>query len=80
MANRGRRASATILNWLETNVYEYIPDDLHPQVRRTILDNVNDLSDVAIDLVKSDQGQINDYWVTELGKLHEAIRSLNGER
>ena len=74
VSNRARRCSATILTWLENNVYDDIPDEKHSQVRRTILSNVNDLSDLAIDIVKSDTGQINEFWVTELDAIKQMIR------
>lgn len=78
VAARGRRTSATILGWMEKHVYEYLPSELQSEVRRTILDNVNDLSDLAIDIVKSDADQINEYWISELDKIHRSIKSLRG--
>ena len=67
---------ATILTWMENNVYEYLPDDVQVSARSIILSNVNDLSDLAMDIVKSDTGQINEYWVTELKDLKERIDGL----
>jgi len=75
VANRARRCSATILTWLENNVYDDIPKEKHAAVRQTILSNVNDLSDIAIDIVKSDTGQINEFWVEELAELKDLIRN-----
>jgi len=75
VANRARRCSATILTWLENNVYDDIPPEKHSDVRRTILSNVNDLSDIAIDIVKSDTGQINEFWVEELAEIKSIMRS-----
>lgn len=74
VANRARRCSATILTWLENNVYDDIPKEKHQAVRKTILSNVNDLSDIAIDIVKSDTGQINEFWVEELAAIKDLIR------
>ena len=74
VANRARRCSATILTWLENNVYEDIPREKHESVRRTILSNVNDLSDIAIDIVKSDTGQINEFWISELAEIKDLLR------
>jgi len=61
---------------MENNVYEYLPDDVQVSARSIILSNVNDLSDLAMDIVKSDTGQINEYWVTELKDLKERIDGL----
>ena len=76
VSNRSRRTVATILTWMENNVYEYLPDDVQVNARSIILSNVNDLSDLAMDIVKSDTGQINEYWVTELKDLKERIDGL----
>lgn len=76
VANRSRRTVATILTWLENNVYEYLPEDVQVSTRSIVLSNVNDLSDLAMDIVKSDTGQINEYWVTELKDLKERIDGL----
>lgn len=76
VANRGRRCSATILSWMEKNIYEYLPKESQERVRRTVLDNVNDLSDVAIDIVKSDVGAINDFWVEGLESIHNELRRI----
>ena len=76
VANRSRRTVATILTWLENNVYEYLPEDVQVNTRSIVLSNVNDLSDLAMDIVKSDTGQINEYWVAELKDLKERIDGL----
>jgi hypothetical protein len=59
---------------MEQHVYEYVPESLQTQIRSKILDSVNDLADIAIDLVKSDTGQINEFWVDELAELKDMIR------
>lgn len=73
---RSRRTVATILTWLENNVYEFLPAELQANTRSIVLSNVNDLSDLAIDIVKSDTGVINEFWVAELKNLHERIDGL----
>lgn len=73
---RSRRTVATILTWLENNVYEYLPSEVQTDTRSIVLANVNDLSDLAIDIVKSDTGVINEFWVTELKNLNERIDGL----
>lgn len=75
---RSRRTSATILTWMEQNVYEYLPADVQNSARSRILDSVNDLADLAIDIVKSDTGQINEFWVDELAELKDLIRYGSG--
>jgi len=74
VANRARRCSATILTWMENNIYEYLPNEKQQAVRSTVLQNVNDLSDIAIDIVKSDTGQINEFWVEELAEIKDMLR------
>lgn len=74
VANRARRCSATILTWMENNIYEFLPNEKQQAVRSTVLQNVNDLSDIAIDIVKSDTGQINEFWVEELAEIKDMLR------
>ena len=76
VANRARRCSATILTWMENNIYEFLPREQQESVRRTVLSNVNDLSDIAIDIVKSDTSQINEFWVEELAEIKDMLREV----
>jgi len=52
VATRGNRCSASILGYLEKNVYESHPDiTTHEQkaIRQMVLDTINSFKDLAID-------------------------------
>lgn len=78
LAVRGRRNIATLLTWMEKNVWPHIEQDLQSEARSKIMAVLGDFQDLAMDMVAADTGTINDFWVEELGKLHESIRGLNG--
>ncbi len=77
VATRGNRTSASILGYLEKNVYESHPEITtheQKQIRQMILDNVNQFKDLAIDIVKSDVSIINDEWAKKIDEIHQAIK------
>ena len=71
---RGNRVSATMLSWLEDNVYEFLEEDLQRRTRQMVLDNVNGFKDLTIDIVKSDTAYMNQLWVEKLAEIHKEIR------
>lgn len=75
---RGRRTVATILTWLEENIWQYVPEDKQQEARSKILSVVSDFQDLAMDMVASDTGVINDYWVEALDSLHQELKSIRG--
>ena len=74
---RGRRCVATILTYLEENVWMYLSKDEQQAVRGHVLSTVGEFQDLAMDMVTSDTGAINDFWVEELEKVHQSIRELS---
>lgn len=76
IATRGNRCSASLLSWLENNVYEFLPANLQVQTRTQILDHVNDLKNAAIDVIKSDTTFINDYYVDALSDIRKDLKDL----
>ena len=77
VATRGNRCSASILGWLEQNLYTEYPEisrSMQKQIRQTILDNVNVFKDLAIDIVKSETAVINEEWTVKLDEIHRAVR------
>ncbi len=78
VATRGNRCSASILGWMETNVYPKYPEistQTQKQIRQMILDNVNAFKDLSIDIVKSETSVLNDVWVQKLDAIHEELRA-----
>lgn len=78
VSTRAKRASATVLGYLEDNVYEYVPAAQQTQIRKVILDNINGLSDLAMDIVRAETGEINEFWIEELRKIHTSLERLHG--
>lgn len=78
LATRGRRTVATLLTWLEAHVYEHIPADLQNETRGKVLSTVGEFQDLAMDMVASDTGIINDFWATELADIKAELRRING--
>lgn len=77
VATRGNRCSASILGWLEQNLYTANPEidtRMQKQIRQMILDNVNQFKDLSMDIVKSDVAVINDEWVRKIDEIHQAVR------
>jgi hypothetical protein len=77
VASRGNRCSAVLLTWMEDNAYEFLPEDVQFQLRRTILDQINGFKDLAIDIVKSDVAAMNQVWVEKLDAIHSELRRLS---
>jgi len=78
LAQRGRRASATLLTWLENNVYEFVTPELQGEIRGKVLQIISEYQDLAMDMVASDTGTINEFWVEELDRIHSTLRSIDG--
>ena len=79
VASRGNRCTATILGWLEENLYKDFPEietQYQKRIRQLVLDNINGFKDLAIDIVKSDTEILNDEYVNKLGEIHMDIRKL----
>ena len=54
LAKRRNRAIATILGFKENECDDYLPDDISDDLRLVILDNVNDVVDLAFDLMSEE--------------------------
>lgn len=78
VATRGNRATATILGAIETEIYSGhdIPDSIRKKVRQIVLDQLNGYKDLVIDIVKSDNAYINEFYVKQVGEIHDAIMEL----
>lgn len=77
VATRGNRCSASILGYLENNLYENHPGITtheQKQIRQMVLDTINGFKDLAIDIVKSDVSIINAEWAEKIDEIHRAIK------
>jgi hypothetical protein len=65
---RRDRAIATILSHKEKQCDTYLPQDVSFELRKVILDNINDLCDLAFDLINDDI-VINDDFLDRLDEI-----------
>lgn len=78
LATRGRRAVATLLTWLEDNAYQYLPPEVQTETRGKVLSVIGEFQDLAMDMVASDTGVINDFWAEGLAEIKAEIRKAYG--
>lgn len=78
IANRGNRCVATILTFLEREVWPHLSEEASREARSMVLDQVNGFKDLAIDIVKSDTAHINDLWLQKLDAIHSEMRRIGG--
>lgn len=78
VANRGNRCTATILSYLETNVYEQynIPKSVQRNIRQAVMDSINGYKDLVIDIVKSDNAVMNDLYLDAIVQIKDEISNL----
>lgn len=74
---RGRRVTATIMTTLEEHAWEHLNEDQQRHIRSVVLSTIAEYQDLAMDIVSSEQGSINEFWVEELAKIHTEIRRVN---
>ena len=74
---RGRRVSATVMTTLEEYAWEHLPEATRRHIRSVVLGTIAEYQDLAMDLVSSEAGAINEFWVEELAKIHRQLRDLN---
>lgn len=72
LAKRRDRAIATILSYKENHCDQYLPSDVSRELRGVVLAQMNDVVDLAFDLI-SDDIEINEIFLDRL----DAI--LNGD-
>lgn len=69
LENRKNRAIAIILAYKDENCNPYLPNDANVGLRKTVLDQINDLYDFTLDILRSvDSGDviINEEYVRRL--------------
>ena len=70
LGKRRDRAIAIILGFKEDECDYYLPEDVSRELRAVILDNINDVCDLAFDLM-SDNVDINQLYLDILDKLED---------
>lgn len=78
LENRRNRVIATILGFKENEVDQYLPKDVSMALRKAILDQVNDLTNLAFDLMTPDSVTINEAYLQKIDEIHEKLGDLDG--
>lgn len=76
LARRRDRAIAIILRTKEETCDAYLPDDVSARLRKVVLDQINSLTDVALDLISSlDTGEtvLNELFIQKIDEIHAAL-------
>lgn len=77
LGKRRDRAIAIILGFKEDECDYYLPEDVSKDLRAVILDNINDVCDLAFDLM-DDNVDVNQYFLDVLDKLEEIQNGQTG--
>lgn len=76
LAKRRDRAIAIMLGVKEREADSYLPPEVSARLRKVILDQVNELTDLMVDLAASfDTGTVvlNEHYLTKLDEVHRAV-------
>ena len=77
---RRDRAIAIILRTKEHECDEYLPPEQAARLRKVVLDQINNLSDMVIDLMGSLEDNsgviLNEYYLQRLDEVHTMVSSL----
>lgn len=76
LAKRRDKAIAVILSCKERECDGYLPVEVQARLRKVVLDQLNDLTDLAVDLLGSSDGKgmiINELFLEKLDAVYEAV-------
>lgn len=65
------RSIASILDFKEKICDEFLPDDVRKNLRKHVLDNINDLANLALDLLDTS----NDIYFSKLDDIHQWVQN-----
>lgn len=68
VAKKRDRCIATILSFKEEELDVYIPDDLSVEFRKIVLDSVNDVCNLAIDLLE-ESSVVNELFLDRIDEI-----------
>lgn len=81
LAKRRDRSISIILNAKERECDSHLPKDVSSRLRKTILDQLNDLTDFAMDVCESlDTGEVvlNQDYLRKIDELHDSMVVRHG--
>ena len=76
LAKRRDRVIASFLSFKERECDSFLPNDISAKLRKKFLDDINDLCDMAFDLIHSDDSEV--VWNEEfMNRLDDIYTILN---
>lgn len=81
LAKRRDRLLAVILSFKERECDQYLPPEVQARLRKVILDEVNQFTELAIDLTNHSSGEtivVNELFLQKLEAIHEVVVGSNG--
>lgn len=73
LGKRRNRVIATILSFKERECDQYLPDSVSASLRAVILDEINDLCELAFDLIADDGPIMNEEFIDRLEILCDRV-------
>lgn len=72
LEKRRNRAIATILGFKDRECDKYLPADVSDRLRKEVLDEINELVDVAFDLMDS-TADLNREYLSRIEQIHAVV-------
>lgn len=78
LARRRDKGLAAILSAKESALDEFVPSDLSFAFRKVVLNEINDIVDLAFDLMDTIEGDqiVNELFIKRLEEIHSDVRSI----
>lgn len=77
LAKRRDRAIAIVLGVKERECDKFLPQPAQTKLRKVVLDQMNDLHEIALDLIRSldsnSEAVINELWLQKIDEIHDAV-------
>jgi len=76
LGKRRDRSIAILLGYKEREVDRYLPSEIRAELRKNVLDQINDFYDLALDVLNSLDGNavvLNEEYLQRLDDIHRAI-------
>jgi len=73
LAKRRDRAIASFLSFKERECDQYLPNNISSHLRKKFLDDINDLCDIAFDLIVEDSVVWNDEFMNRLDDIYRIV-------
>ena len=77
LQNRKNRVIATILGYKESEIDQFLPPEMLLALRKMILDQVNDLTNLALDLITPESVMLNEVYLEKIDQMYERLGDLD---